>query len=181
MKTNTLKVVVTGPESTGKSTLTEWLAKHYNTVFIPEYAREYVGNLKRSYQFEDIEHIARHQIEDMKRHIAVASGLLFIDTYLIITKVWFDVVYHCVPPWLDNAIITSDIDLYLLCNTDIPWHADGIRENGGEMRENLFGRYKAELEYYGFNYRIVSGLGDQRQANARSYVDEIINHKSVKF
>lgn len=178
---NSLKVVVTGPESTGKSTLTEWLAKHYQTVFIPEYAREYVGNLKRPYQYEDLEHIARHQIKDLERHKALAPKLLFLDTYLIITKVWFDVVYHCVPSWLDKAIITSDIDLYLLCNTDIPWQADGIRENGGEIREDLFVRYKTELEYYGFNYRIVSGLGDQRHSNAISYVDEIINHKSIKF
>lgn len=181
MNVNSLKVVVTGPESTGKSTLTELLAKHYNTVFIPEYAREYVANLNRPYQYDDLEHITKHQVMEVEKYNSLASKIIFLDTFLIITKVWFDVVYQRVPQWLDDAIKASDIDLYLLCDTDIPWQADGIRENGGEMREYLFGRYIAELEHYGFNYRIVSGLDENRLANAISYVDELIDHKSVKF
>jgi NadR type nicotinamide-nucleotide adenylyltransferase len=170
-----IKVVITGPESTGKSTLTEFLANHYNTVFVPEYARTYIENLSRPYQFSDVEHIANKQIEDVSTFTPLANKILFIDTYLIITKVWFDVVYKKGPEWLDKSIRNSKIDLFLLCNTDIPWTPDPVRENGGEMREFLFQAYQKELEHYGFNYRIVGGLGNKRQQEAITIVDEFLN------
>ena len=170
-----LKVVITGPESTGKSTLAESLANHYNTVFVPEYARNYVENLNRPYQYSDLEFIANKQVEDLAKHTPLANNILFLDTYLIITKVWFEVVYKKMPEWLDNAIRKSDIDLFLLCNTDIPWTPDGVRENGGEMREYLFHQYKKELEHYGFDYRIVGGLDEQRQKEAIVYIDDFLS------
>jgi len=167
-----LKIVITGPESTGKSTLSEQLAKHYHTVYIPEYARSYVENLNRPYTFEDVEHIAKQQVEDAKAYELKANKLLFLDTYLIITKVWFDVVYQHCPEWIIDAIRQSDIDLFLLCSTDLPWEADKVRENGGEMREELHHIYQQELENFKLSYAMVGGMGNQRLTNAVAIIDK---------
>ena len=104
----------------------------------------------------------------------MANNILFLDTYLIITKVWFNVVYKKTPKWLDRSIRNSNIDLFLLCNTDVPWIPDLIRENGGEMREYLFNTYQNELEYYGFNYQIVKGSEEKRLVNAITLVDDYL-------
>src|SRR4030042_3934614 len=128
-------IVITGPECTGKSSLAMDLAEYYNTVYIPEYARTYVENLGRPYQYSDLEIIAHNQVEELEENKSNANKLLIIDTYLIITKVWFDVVYKRCPEWINERLLLHEIDLFLVCNTDIPWKPDSVRENGGEMRE----------------------------------------------
>jgi len=171
---NPLKVVITGPESTGKSTLAEQLASHYKTVFVPEYARTYVEKLERPYVYKDLEYIAKRQIEDLEKYKPLANNILFLDTFLIITKVWFNIVYKKQPEWLDKSIRKCNIDLFLLCNTDLPWEPDLVRENGGEMREKLFLLYQKELEHYGLNYRIVEGFGEDRVSNSIAFVDKFL-------
>ncbi len=171
-----LKVVITGPESAGKSTLAESLASHYGTVFVPEYARAYVENLSRPYRYDDLEHIARQQIQDVERYEPLCNRILFMDTYLIITKVWFNVVYNRFPGWLDEAIRQSSIHLFLLCSPDLPWEPDAVRENGGEMRNLLFKTYQHELEHYQFNYRIIEGFGENRLLNAVSFINDIVKN-----
>jgi NadR type nicotinamide-nucleotide adenylyltransferase len=161
------KIVVTGPESTGKSTLSETLATRLNAVLVPEYARSYVEQLGRPYTFRDVENIARYQVRQEKECSALSgNGIVVFDTWLILTKVWFDVVYGRVPGWIDEYIRSSDIALFLVCKPDLPWVADSVRENGGEMRDVLFNRYCREIEHYGFNYEIVEGKGDERWTNA---------------
>jgi NadR type nicotinamide-nucleotide adenylyltransferase len=177
IKTGLMKIVVTGPESTGKSTLAAQLADYYHTVYIPEYAREYIGHLDRPYEYTDLEHIARRQVDDIKTLAPKANRFLFLDTYLIITKVWFDVVYKKCPQWVIDEIETSDIDLFLLCTTDLPWEPDTVRENGGEMREQLFHLYKAELEHFGFSYSIVEGFGKKRLNNAIFSIEDFIKQR----
>ncbi len=161
-----LKVVITGPESTGKTILAERLASHFNTLWIPEYARDYILNLGRKYCFSDIETIAREQIRLEKNYLQTARNILFYDTHLIVTKVWFMVVYDRYPVWIDEAIKSSGIDLFLICDTDIPWVPDPVRENGGEMRQILMKMYKAEIESFGVPWRLVSGKGEQRITSA---------------
>ncbi|MEE4196729.1 MAG: ATP-binding protein [Bacteroidales bacterium] len=160
------KVVIIGPESTGKTDLAEYLAKSFHSDWVPEYARDYIQTLNRPYSLADVEHIARKQIELEKEYLIKANHWLFYDTYLIITKIWFQLVYRKVPSWLNTKIQESTIDLFLLCNTDIPWIPDSVRENGGEMREKLFEIYKHELEKYQFPYKVISGTGDRRKQNA---------------
>jgi NadR type nicotinamide-nucleotide adenylyltransferase len=168
------KIVVTGPESTGKSSLTRDLAQQYHTVFIPEYARTYIEKLDRPYCYNDLEQIAITQVNDLKLFQRKANGILFLDTYLIITKVWFEVVYDRCPQWISDRIGKKEIDLYLLCSTDLPWEPDEVRENGGVMRELLYKRYLEELEKYGLNYRIISGLGTKRLENAVQAINSFI-------
>ncbi|MDY6801436.1 MAG: ATP-binding protein [Bacteroidota bacterium] len=166
------KVVLIGPESTGKTELAKYLANYFNSIWIPEYARDYIVNLNHPYNFQDVEHIAQKQIEREKKFLKKANQWLFYDTYLIITKVWFNVVYKKVPHWLEKKIRECSIDLFLLCNTDIPWIPDPVRENGGEMRNKLFDIYKNELEQYHFPYKIISGKSDQRMQNAVNAVED---------
>lgn len=173
MKNTTLKrIVITGAESTGKTTLASQLAAYYNTVYIPEYAREYVENLKRPYNYEDIEKIAFRQIQQEEDFIKKANNYLFYDTYLIITKVWFQVVYNNCPDWLLKTIVKSKINLFLICDTDIPWEPDPVRENGGKSRNILYQQYIRELEEYHFNYKIVNGLGKDRLLHAIHFIEE---------
>jgi NadR type nicotinamide-nucleotide adenylyltransferase len=161
------KIVITGPESTGKTTLAEALAHRLNALLIPEYARSYVEKLDRPYTYSDVEKIAQHQSdEESKFSEHEESGILLMDTWLIITKVWFEVVYGAAPDWIEKQIATDDIDLFLVCAPDIPWIADPIRENGGEMRHKLFDRYINEIESHGFAYEIVRGADELRLQNA---------------
>jgi nicotinamide riboside kinase len=168
-----IRVVITGPECTGKSTLSAQLALHYNTVFIPEYAREYVENLNRPYTYNDIVKIAEEQVREEIEFAGKARNILFYDTYLIITKVWFDVVFKRKPEWIDEILGRKQIHLFLLCN--IPWYPDKVRENGGVMREKLFQTYRQEIERYGFPYKIINGKGEKRLQNAISAVSLLMS------
>jgi NadR type nicotinamide-nucleotide adenylyltransferase len=166
-----IRIVITGPECTGKSTLAAALADHYHTAFIPEYAREYVESLNRPYTYDDVVHIAEQQVRDEITYTGKANRLLFYDTYLIITKVWFSVVYHRIPVWIDEILQHNPVHLFLLCDTDIPWVPDLVRENGGAMREKLFQVYRQEIEKYGFSYSVIRGEGDRRLQNGIDAVE----------
>lgn len=167
-----MKIVITGAESTGKSELAQQLATHFNGLWIPELARTYIEELDRPYTYEDVEKIARLQIEDEKKR-QFERVPLFFDTWLIITKVWFDFRFGQHPEWLHQTIQKSNIDLFLLCDIDLPWQFDPVRENGGENRKKLHQIYIEELESYGFDYRIVTGIGPCRFQNAANYVQEL--------
>ncbi len=164
--------VLTGPESTGKSDLSLQLSEHFNGWVVKEYARHYVENLSGEYTFEDVELIARQQIVDYNRALNKSGKEqpVFFDTFLIITKVWFEEVFNCCPLWLHQAIQTYKIDYALLCAPDLPWAADGVRENP-HLRAYLFDRYAMELDYYGIPYNIVRGQGEKRLLNAISIVE----------
>jgi len=175
IKENLKKVVLIGPESTGKTELAKYLASYFKSLWVPEYARDYIEHLNRPYNSNDVEHIARKQLELEQEFIFKTNDWLFYDTYLIITKVWFEVVYRRVPHWIDQKIKESTIDLFLLCNTDIPWIPDPVRENGGAMRNKLFEIYRSELEKYQFPYKIVSGKGEQRRQNTIDIVNNFFH------
>ena len=164
--------VVTGAESTGKSTLSQQLANHYNAVYIPEFARDYIMNIGRNYNYNDVLKIAKKQLEQYNEALESGDKLVFFDTWLIISKVWFEVVFGRLPDWIDQTIAESKIMGYLLCDTDIPWIADEVRENGGKKRQILHEKYKKNLELFGKKYFIVKGSDDQRLKFAISAIDE---------
>ena len=167
-----IKIVVTGPESTGKTTLTTYLAQSFNGKEIPEYAREYILNLGRPYKFTDVKHIAEYQINSYKNLNLNNSGIAFFDTWLIITKIWFQEVYAQVPEWLITAVDKYKMDFYIVCSPDIKWIKDEVRENGGESRLKLFDMYINEIENLNTPYKIIKGEGQQRLLNAVKAVDD---------
>ncbi|NOZ34474.1 MAG: ATP-binding protein [Chlorobi bacterium] len=165
------KIVITGPESSGKTTLTKDLADFFNSKHYSEYAREYAENLNRKYSYEDVVRIAKHQIKELTEIQKVkGSKFIFYDTGLIITKVWFEYGFKVVPEFLLRALNEIHIDCYLLCYPDLPWEKDSVRENGGEKRFELFERYKQEAENYKFNYFIIRNKGKKRFISAKEYL-----------
>jgi NadR type nicotinamide-nucleotide adenylyltransferase len=164
------KIAVTGPESTGKSMLAADLAKFYGTAWVPEYARHYLEVNGPSYREEDILTIAKGQLEQETKTEANASQYLFCDTEFIVTKIWSDVKYGRCNPWILRQIEEHTYDLYLLCDIDLPWMFDPLREHP-EMRKELFELYCRELDSRGFPYMIVNGTGIDRLNNAVSIID----------
>ncbi len=172
-----IKVIVTGPESTGKTILCQALAKKYNTVWIPEYARTYVENLTEKYTYQDVEHIANVQFNELSKKNENANKYVFFDTGLIITKIWFQEVFGKYPDYLDEMIRKTAPDFYFLCFPDIEWQPDSVRENGGEKRMDLFNKYENQLIHFNFKYHIIKGINNQRIENAIEFLNR---HKVCK-
>lgn len=166
-------IVVTGAESTGKTTLTEQLAAHFGAPHMPEIAREYVEKRCGKYSFSDVQTIAKMQIEMFNQISKSNSPYIFIDTWLIVTKIWFEFVYNEVPDWLIPAIAKTKIDLFLVCDIDLPWIYDPVRENGGENRKILHNKYITEINKFKFKYKIVQGTDEARFNNAIHFLSEL--------
>ena len=173
LKNKQIRIAISGPESTGKTTLAKQLAEFYGGQYIPEFAREYVEKLPHHYTFDDVEAIAKVQVEQYQATKLSSEHLFFFDTWLIITKVWFNWVFGRTPEWLDNQIRDCPIDFFLLCRPDLPWEADPVRENGGENRLKLFDQYRNELNHYGFNFAEIGGIGDDRLQSAIAAINNI--------
>ena len=158
------KIALIGPESTGKTELASALAEHYNSLWVPEYARQYIENLGRSYTYEDVCRIAEKQIEQENyflSHTDLNEKCVFFDTELIITKVWFEYAYKKVPEFLANQLNSSFFDYYLLCSPDLPWLPDSVREHGDD-RDFFFDWYRKEIELLKKPYAIINGSGKDR-------------------
>ena len=155
------KIGVIGPESTGKTSLARYLAKRYNAIYVPEYARTFVeqkGTTEVSY--EELCTIARHQIEEMEQLNESRQEVAVFDTELIVTKVWFEYAFQKAPEWLDSAIRNYPMDVYLLTYPDLPWVPDPARSNGSdEIRKELFDRYEAEIQALEIPYYIIRHEG----------------------
>lgn len=134
------------------------LADHFEAPYIPEFAREYIEGLDRPYNYKDVEIIARRQIADLANFKKNNCDIVLVDTYLIITKVWFEVVFDKYPGWIVDEIQKNNIDLYLLCAPDLPWIPDKVRENGGEKRNWLFKEYEKNLIEFKLPYEIIRGF-----------------------
>lgn len=159
------RVGIIGPESTGKSTLATYLAHRYGGVLVSEYAREYMESRACAsvYTREDVLNIARFQVENLKNLSATSGGempstdsndVVFFDTELIITKVWFLHKYGECPDFVEQALRQYPMDVYLLCYPDMPWEPDPVRENPN-IREYLFDWYEREIQELGMPYYII--------------------------
>ncbi len=149
----TKKIVIIGPESTGKSTLCKQLADHYKTDWVPEFAREYLGKRGMGYTYDDLLEISKGQVELEEQYLlkrkndklktSTSRNLLFIDTDMYVMKVWSEFVFNNCHLWIIDQIVKRKYDLYLLCNIDLPWSADPLREYPDpEPREKLYRIYK---------------------------------------
>jgi NadR type nicotinamide-nucleotide adenylyltransferase len=169
------KIVVIGPESTGKSTLCEALAKHYQTVWVREYAREYLEEHGMEYSYETLSVIARGQLALEEKGANRAENLLFIDTDLYVIKVWSEYVFGRCEAWILDEIVRRKYDVYLLANTDLPWADDPLREYPEPgIRERLFRIYRDLLINQSVPWAEVSGVGDERLERAIGAVERLL-------
>jgi len=181
------KVVVVGPESTGKSTLCDKLAEYYKTIWVREYAREYLLANGTNYSFENLLDVAKGQlageekgIEEIKRiqNNTTATGnkhsLLFIDTDMYVMKVWCEFVFDKIHPWILNQVVERKYDLYLLCNVDAPWVKDELREYPDlVIREKLYHHYKDIMINQSVPWVDVSGNYEERFQKAVNAIDKL--------
>lgn len=174
------KIVVIGPESTGKSTLCEKLAAHYHSEWCPEYAREYLTLHGTDYTYDTLLRIAKGQIRLEEQSVqrmnnpANKHKPLFIDTDMYVMKVWCLFVFGKCHSWILNQIEKRTYDLYLLCNVDLPWVKDNLREYPDlERRQKLYHIYKEMLINQSVPWVDISGSYDERLQKAITAVDAL--------
>jgi NadR type nicotinamide-nucleotide adenylyltransferase len=170
------KIVVIGPESTGKSSLCEALANHYNTSWCGEHARQYLKENGKDYNYDDLLRIAKGQLELEDKKIAEATnGSYFIDTNMYVMQVWCEYVFHKCHQFIINEIVERNYDLYLLCNIDLPWSFDELREYPDEQsRQELYRYYKELMINQTTPWVEISGNYEERLSKAIEAVDRII-------
>jgi len=159
------RIAVIGPESTGKSELCQHLAFHYQTEWVPEFARFYLDRLDRPYEQHDLRAIAEAQLQWEDDKAKYAKDYLFCDTNLIVIKIWSDHKYSNTDPWIEKQLAERKYDFYLLNNIDIPWTPDPQREHP-TLRQHFFEIYEAHLKSHSYPYSIVSGIKDDRKKSA---------------
>ena len=173
------RVVVTGSECTGKTTLAGDLARQFGTVCVAEYAREYldrkVATTGLPLDERDVEPIARGQIAAEDRGAATAKGLLVLDTDLVSTTVYARHYYGACPAWIDQAARDRRGDLYLLCDIDVPWVADSVRDRP-HHREHIHALFVEALNPLGAPYVLIRGSWAARLTTAVAAVSELLDH-----
>ncbi|MEO1653446.1 MAG: ATP-binding protein [Bacteroidota bacterium] len=174
-----LKIAITGPESTGKTSLAKALAHHYQTIHVPEYARDYIEQLNRPYTQEDILKIAQGQQDAEKALLQKAGEILICDTELLVTKIWSAHAFQSVPEWIEDNLHRQTYDLYLLMDIDLPWEPDPQREHP-DKRAFFFDWYERELRKMQVNYVIISGQLDQRTQSAIQKIDLLKQKRDQK-
>ena len=166
------KIVIIGPESTGKTTLTKLLAKHYNTLKVDEYARAYLADLGRAYAFDDVLKMAKEQLVQEELASEKNKDFLFLDTDLLVFKIWIKEKYDKEIDWIEESLKKVTNKIYLLCDVDVPWEFDELREHPSKKdRERLFREYEKQLKAFGLTYYVVSGNAEQRLKRC----EEILN------
>lgn len=170
---NIKKVVLIGPESTGKTTLAKQLAKHYRTIWVEEYAREYIDGLNRPYEQSDLLNIAQRQLLAEAKQIKKANQVLFCDTDLIVIEIWSKVKYGKCDKWILEQVKNRHYDLYLLCGTDVPWEYDAQREHP-EFRNELFEMYELKLIEHNKKYCKIIGNKSIRLKKAIEIIDKLL-------
>jgi len=172
------KIVIIGPESTGKSTLCAQLADHFGTSWCPEYAREYLLAHGTAYSYDDLLTIAKGQLaleEKYTREAAQPPGLVFIDTDMYVMKVWCEFVFGKCHRYILDQIVERSYHLYLLCNTDLPWTPDPLREYPDLVsRRVLYKMYKDILANQAVPWAEISGEQEQRLEKAILVVQRLL-------
>ncbi len=164
-----LKVLITGPESSGKTKLAQFLARQFQSPWVPEFARTYLGVLDRPYDKEDVLVILNGQLRLQNQRDNVK--LLFCDTGPEVIHVWSEVKYGAVDPYISKQVQKVEYDLRLLCYPDLAWEPDPLREAPNEeSRKALFEKYVDLLERYNKPYHIIRGQGTAREQLAKSHV-----------
>lgn len=157
------RILILGPESTGKSTLASALATYFHEPWVPEVARAYLEKLGRPYTYEDLLHIGMQQMCREDELALEAENFLFCDTDLRVIQVWSQHRYGKVDPWVLEEIARRTYDLILLCATDLPWEEDPLREHPDlEIRAQFFEQYLEITQQSGSPYTLISGDASAR-------------------
>jgi nicotinamide riboside kinase len=166
------KIVITGPESSGKSTLSKLLAKEFGTSYLEEYARTYIETLDRPYQFEDVLTMAKEQLRQEKE---LDGKLIFLDTDLTVYAIWIKEKYKQEIDWIEDHLNQAKAKIYLLCAIDVEWEDDPLREHPKqEDRQRLLDHYKTLLEKHKLTYHIISGDIPTRLEKCKEIIDNSI-------
>lgn len=184
IKSSLIKIVLFGPESTGKSTLSNALAKHYKSVCVPEYARDFLQSkwdmYRKTCEKKDLWAIAKGQ-EKLENEISKkANRVLFCDTNLLQTKVYSEIYYegYC-DPRIEKSATENYYDLYFLCDVDIPWVPDDLRDKPNE-RVIMFKAFKKELEKQNLTYVVLKGSYKTRMDIATKHINVLLDLKKDK-
>lgn len=180
---NLIKIVLFGPESTGKTTISRLLARHYNTVWVQEYAREYLqnkwNNERMLCQSSDQLPIAYGQIKLENQLAQKADKIQICDTDLLETVVYFENYYDkTIDTHLKKAALENQYHLYLLTYIDTPWEADDIRENPHQRKE-MFKTFEAALKKYNRPYILLKGSLDTRLKTATKAIDRLLKENNI--
>jgi NadR type nicotinamide-nucleotide adenylyltransferase len=168
------KVAIIGPECTGKSELSKYLAGHFKTEWVPEYARAYIGNLRRPYNQDDLLTISHGQLRLEDEYMWDANDFLICDTNLYVIKVWSLFKYGNCQEEILEQIATRKYDLYLLTYVDIAWQADPLREHPGK-REELYQIYLNEMKNQPVPFVEIKGEREQRQSTAVTAIEKMLS------
>lgn len=164
-----MRIAITGPESSGKTTLAMALAEALGGVFIPEFAREYLLQLNSPYKQEDLDIIAKGQLKQWKA--SSEKPLVVCDTEMLVMHVWSEVSYQNTSSFILKSLGSQTFEHYFLCAPDIPWEEDPLREHP-EMRKELFEIYLAKLKELDFPFSIISGDKEHRLKMALEVLKE---------
>jgi NadR type nicotinamide-nucleotide adenylyltransferase len=169
----TRRIVLTGPEASGKTTLAKALARNFRAAWLPEQARLYAEQVKRELTAADAELIAQRTIDADDAALAADPPLLLLDTDLISTVVYVRHYYGPCPAWIEAAARERRGDLYLLCAPDLPWTADGVRDRPAQ-RQEMFALFERALQEFDCVSVDVSGTGIARERAALSASNALI-------
>ncbi|GAC1398138.1 MAG: AAA family ATPase [Thermoanaerobaculia bacterium] len=167
------RVCLIGPESTGKSTLAERLAKHFGAPWVREFSREYAESRNNRLSYADVESIAQGQMETEARGPR-PEALVILDTDLISTVVYARHYYGRCPQWIIGEARARRADLYLLMDTGVPWIPDPVRDAGGAARQELFDAFRAALDEFETRWTLVGGDWDERFRAAAAGIATLI-------
>ncbi|HWZ04577.1 MAG TPA: ATP-binding protein [Mucilaginibacter sp.] len=169
-----LKIAVVGPESTGKSTMSSYLAKYYNTVWVPEFARGYCEKLAEPPTWQDEVNMFYGQVALEDELLPQANRLLICDTTFLTVKIWSEYTFGKSPHEVLDELPKRTYDLYLLLNIDLPWEDDPLRDFPN-LREYFIEVWYKELQALNANYVVISGVGSERYENAVKAIDDFIS------
>ncbi len=170
------KVAVIGPECTGKSELSKFLAEHFKTECIPEYARAYIDRLVHPYVQEDLLKIAHGQLRLEDESVNDSNEFMVCDTNLYVIKIWSEFKFGSCDQEILNSIATRKYDLYLLTNIDLPWQDDPQREHPTK-REELYQLYLNEMKNQSTPFVEIKGDREQRRKTAVDAIEKILLSK----
>lgn len=177
----TVKIVVIGPESTGKSTLTKQLAAYFNAPFVAEFAREYLeARPTRNYELADLELIAREQVARTNIALAAKPKLLFCDTDLVTLHIWALDKFDQEIFFVAENLLPQKADLYLLCAPDLPWQPDPLREDA-KRRDTLFEWNVLSLKAIDAQVVIITGEGEMRLENAIQKINYFLKNDHIQL